>query len=596
VDTSFEPYRRDAFRHRSIAAQRQSIEFTNEPGEGTVNTEGLWRRGMDDWELGAGQTFLDRKGAVANRFYRSKGVDPWIQWQLSLLPKTKQVYSSVSGNGFQVGPYTYVIEAGVLKFSLDLVMWTTVVGVSPVSSDPKSFATNGYDIWVIGTAGALSQIYHTTVGYGAATHFSLGDYQAVFWGSGWLIGASGAELFSFDSTGAATLLIQQPVGWVWSCFGTAASQLYIAGYMESVIGGVSYKTKSAIYRTTAEPTGANLTVPVVALPMEGGEYVTALYGYLNFMFVGTNLGLRMCRTLAAYDPTGAQGDLEAGPLIPNLTQPVTQPVTAIVGNNRWVYFAWTDYDNVSTGLGRADLSTFIDTLAPAYASDRMIEGAGTITHLDWYQNIDCPLISVGGLGIYLDDSVPVDSGYVDSGYITFGIPDDKILMSGDIRTLTPVDGVVTMSIGMDGQNLVPVGEVSDTIPSGVFPVAQIRGENATVRLTLAPDGGTDGPTLLRWTTQAIPAVVSGTTISVVLNMKDTAVELGQDISQFPYAEYAYLEALREAQEVVTYQEGPYSAQVTVDELDWLPYSLQNDNPGFHGTLVVYLKRWIIGSN
>jgi hypothetical protein len=225
----------------------------------------------------------------------------------------------------------------------------------------------------------------------------------------------------------------------------------------------------------------------------------------------------------------------------------------------------------------------------------MFSFQGIVRSLDWHPTLNCPLWTVDDVGLLVDADHPVSSGYADSGFVTFGIPDDKILMSGDIRTLTPVDGSVTMSIGMDGQNLVPVGEVTDAIPSSVFPVAQIRGENATVRLTLVPDDGTDGPTLLRWTTQAIPAVVSGTTISVVLNMKKTAVELGQDITQFPYAEYAYLEALREAQEVVTYQEGSYSAQVTVDELDWLPYSLQNEEPGFHGTLVCYLKRWIIGS-
>ena len=84
VNTSFEPYRRDAFRHRSIQPQRESVDLTNIPGQGTINTEGLWRRGADDWHFGAGQPYQDRKGSVDARFSTSKGINPWMQWQCEL--------------------------------------------------------------------------------------------------------------------------------------------------------------------------------------------------------------------------------------------------------------------------------------------------------------------------------------------------------------------------------------------------------------------------------------------------------------------------------------------------------------------------------
>ena len=48
------------------------------------------------------------------------------------------------------------------------------------------------------------------------------------------------------------------------------------------------------------------------------------------------------------------------------------PVQSMVGNNRFVYFGWNNYDGESTGLGRMDLSTFIDTQAPALTSDLMV--------------------------------------------------------------------------------------------------------------------------------------------------------------------------------------------------------------------------------
>src|ERR1700691_2039717 len=76
IDTSFEPYRREAFRHRSLPAQRENIATDNISGEGMVNPDGTWRRGQVDWSMGAGQQYLDLKRQSAeNRFYQSKGID-----------------------------------------------------------------------------------------------------------------------------------------------------------------------------------------------------------------------------------------------------------------------------------------------------------------------------------------------------------------------------------------------------------------------------------------------------------------------------------------------------------------------------------------
>jgi hypothetical protein len=120
VDTSFEPYRREAFRHKSIAPQRQSLHFTNLPDDGTVSTEGLWRREARDWSLGSGQIYFDRKASSDARFYRSKGVDPWTQWQLKLLPDTKARYTSGSSSNtvkaIRVGNYVYFQDGNKVYF------------------------------------------------------------------------------------------------------------------------------------------------------------------------------------------------------------------------------------------------------------------------------------------------------------------------------------------------------------------------------------------------------------------------------------------------------------------------------------------------
>jgi len=381
-----------------------------------------------------------------------------------------------------------------------------------------------------------------------------------------------------------------------------SSQIYIGGYSTSAASPLM----STVYRTTIEATGTALTIPVQALPMEGGEYVTGLYGYLNYIFVGSNLGLRMCRTIAAYDPTGNEGDLEAGPLLPGLFPPgpVTAPVLAIVGNNRFVYFGWGNYPNadgsLSTGLGRCDLSTFIDTQAPAFTSDLMVDGDdGQILSLDWCTINNAPIFVVEGNGVYTSTGTPVQSGTVTSGYLDYGISDDKIVMAGDIGTVQPQDGNVSMSLAADTSSNIfafvgqQVSSTSGGTPNNsAFPISYIRAKQYLVQMQLTKDPlSGESPIMHRWTLKAIPAITAGTTISVVIRMWDVEEIYGQDYWFDPYAEKAFLESLRTTQTIFTYVEGPYSAQCVVDEIDWLPQKRRDAvvEGGFEGNLIVYLK-------
>lgn len=609
VDTSFEPYRRDAFRHRSIQSQRQSIDLTNIPGEGTINTEGLWRRAAIDWHLGAGQPYQDRKGSEEARFEESKGVNPWMQWQLSLLNDTKQVAPSTGQTqALQVGQYVYVLDlaARTLKFTTDFVTYSPPV--TTVGTNPIMVATDGYNVWIAdNTAGG--GIWTTTAGAAGATQLvTNGQFQGVWWVGERLMASGANGIYNITSTVPAvtpTSLWSHPdSNWLPTAMAQGASQIYISGYDPG--GGTPLK--STVFRTTIQPAGTNLTVPVQALPLEGGEYVTALYGYLNFMFIGTNLGIRMCRTLSQYDPTGNAGDLEAGPLIPGLYPPgpVRLPVRAIVGSGRFIYFGWSNYDNVSTGIGRLDISTFIDTQAPAFTSDLMVTGAGEVTSMDWSTINNAPLICVNGSGVWTDSGATLATGFVDSGLIGFGISDDKILMAGDIGTLSPQQGTVTMSIAVDNtsdNSLALVGTQRSGASGGSgnqspFSIGQLRGEQYSVRMTLARDPVTNqSPILHRWTIKAFPAITAGTTISVVLCLWKQVDLNGYDRFTDPYVEKAFLENLRRTQTVVQYVEGPYSTQAVIDEIDWLPTKQRDQDPqgGYQGDCIVYLKTWDIGS-
>jgi hypothetical protein len=608
IDTSFEPYRRDAFRHRSIQAQRESIDLTNIPGEGTVNTEGLWRRSADDWSYGAGQPYQDRKGSADARFSTSKGINPWMQWQLELLDDTRLIYPlSAEARVAQVGKWLYTLDLGAntLQFGTNLTSstWTTVTALP--NNGNQALATNGYDIWIANN-GTSPGIYHCNPGDAAVTKYVNEGVDGVWWVDDRLMASSGPSVYNIIAGGALpTALWTSPVAdFHWTTMAFGSSQIYLGGYS---LGGGDAPDFSLVYRSTIESTGTALTVPVQALPLEGGEYLTGLYGYLNFVFVGTNLGMRMCRTIAAYDPTGNEGDLEAGPLIPGLFPPgpVTLPIVSMVGNNRFVYFGWGNYDSESTGIGRADISTFIDTQSPAFTSDLMVTGSGQISSMDWCTMNQAPIFAVSGKGVYTSSNTVLESGNVQSGYLSYGIPDDKIMMAGDIGTITPQQGTVTMSLASDvGDNIFGyVGQQNSSSSGGtpnqsVFPINQIRGELFTVQLTLSRDPVTaQSPIVHRWTTKALPAVTAGTTISVVIRLWTVEDADGQDVFFDPYEVKAFLENLRTTQTVFEYQEGPLSQLCTVDEIDWLPQKNRDSDPngGFEGNVIVYLKSWDLGA-
>jgi hypothetical protein len=623
ADTSFEPYRRDAFRHRSIPTQREGIQMTNTPGEGSVNPKGLWRRGMEDWSRGAGQIYLDRKLSVDNRFYSSYGIDPWTQWQVQLLHDVKQAIRSGSPilpdggaptyqgalKAIACANYVYIMTASTLRWTTDWTNYTTVTGATGTYTDICSTGTTVY----IATNGG--GIWQTTAGASTATQLVNNlNWNIIEWVNQRIMCASGPSIYNITSStlaaAPAPLYTHPDPNWQWIDFTYGSSQIYCAG-------GHYPTGPASIFRTTATSDGATLTPPVQALPLELGEFPGCLASYLNYVFVGTTKGIRMCETLAAYDPTGNQGDLRAGALIPNITQPVTAAVTGIVGNGRFVWFSWNNYTDgyanwtgaPMTGLGRLDLENFIDALTPTYASDLMIPGTRGNILLDWDPITNGPLMSVPGVGgvvtggIWTQDPVSyVQSGRVESGYIVYDLPDDKVAMELLAEAEPPLSGAIHSYLSVDqplATNPTLVGYSAIPLPANMdWPLSQVRGKKFQVAFELnsTPDEDLDAdrdatPVLGRWTLKSYAAISTGIEISVVLVMTREVVERDLLRPFDPYAEYEYIEGLRQEQQVVQYIEGPFMRNCLITSLDWLPNLQQVGGPysGYNSYLIVYLE-------
>jgi hypothetical protein len=389
--------------------------------------------------------------------------------------------------------------------------------------------------------------------------------------------------------------------WVWSAICQGSSQVYVAGY--NLID--NEKSDGAVYRTTFDSTTfSGMSYPNRALPIGAGEYPTALYGYLNYIFLGTNLGVRMCQTLNAYDPNATSGgDLKSGPIIPGVNQPVTLPVTSFTAYKQYVWFAWNDYDGSSTGLGRLDLANFIDDLAPAYASDLMVDGKGTID-LDWDYVNEAPLIAVSGNGFsggvtgvwqQADSTVPI--AILESGWISYDIPENKTALFTRI-TAPNMKGSIGVSVTPDYSNSVYIGEFAignpnAVLPQNIMPIPAsgvgIPGKMYNVTLTFN-SGGTVGPLLNRWQLDALPQVASETNIMVVLSPYPDSLVEGADTWYDPYGEYYYLDQIRRAANVVWYVEGRLSAQVIIESVEWCPERQRADyQKGYLGLIVATLK-------
>lgn len=137
------------FKRETVQVLRQQADVSSEPGEASLNPQGLWRRSQESWHHGAGQDFLDGKteeAADPHRFRSSKGIDPWTRGQISLLRPTLNVWRTTSTN-------------------LYLAVAQTITG--PAGPVFVVYVADGYEL------------------YGAALPYSLLNTLALQRGTGW---------------------------------------------------------------------------------------------------------------------------------------------------------------------------------------------------------------------------------------------------------------------------------------------------------------------------------------------------------------------------------------------------------------------------
>lgn len=554
------------------ARVRESVDQNNLPGEATINPQGLWRRAQSSWHKGSGQQYADTADALDYRFYTSKNLDPWTKGELSLLPTVNKVYNSSNTNVriCAADGRLYLSDGQTLKYTTDLSTYTTVTGTPAATIN--GLTTDGYNVWVSFSGNG---IYKTDTSTSAAASYNTGhEWNQLQYVKGRLMafGAStdSYKLWNITASGnnPAVLYSHPNTNFNWKGAAGGQQHIYVAGYA----GGVSL-----IYRTAIKADGTSLDIPTQAAELPQGEVLHSLYGYLSYIVIGTSRGIRFCTS-------DNDGNLVVGPVLETTTS-----VYAACGDDRYIWYGWSNFDGTSTGLGRMDISELNGVNEPAYASDLMATTQGDVLGIvNWDGK---RLFSVSGQGLYYQSSDLCADGYIETGTWRWGIPDRKFVPRFDTRT-KPLAGTITSAFAFDGGSYTSLPAVDDAGTTDVTTVGPETGfSDLAIKLTFARSASTatSGPTLTRWQARAYAAPIRARIFSVpVLLHKKLRVhnrELPMDVP----AELSFLEGLVNDASIVSYQEGNDSYNVVVENVEWIPLDSTNSNWEWEGTAVVTLR-------
>jgi hypothetical protein len=557
------------------ARLRDSQDSTNIPGEAAINPQGLWRRSQVSWHKGSGQQYGDTAEGLDTRFYTSKNVDVWTKGQLSLLPTTDVKLSSSETNLQMVvaGDYVYVADGQQLKRSSDLSTWTNITG-GPAAAI-TCLATDGYNVFVGYSGSGLKRTYTdvTTL----ATYISGSEtYTNAAYVKGRVMASAGNDLANFTAdvttshSHTSGLISEHPnEQFVYTGFAEGTAHIYVGGY----VGGTSL-----IYRMAIKADGTSLDVPVQAGALPIGEQIESMFGYLGYVMIGTNKGVRVATS-------DANGDLVIGP-----TLETTDPVRCFTADGRFVWYGWTDFDGSSvTGLGRLDLSELVGVNEPAYASDLMASTTGDVRAVvNWNGK---RLFTVAGAGVYYESTDLASEGYIDTGTWRWGIPDRKFVAFVDFRT-EPLNGGITMSCNLDNagyEALAPFGTQGATEKSFDGPETGFGEAAFKVTLTRDSTDATSGPVLTRWQVRAFPAPRRSELFSIPVLLHRKISRFGRDYYIDVMNELAYLRGLIDDARIVSYQEGYTSYRCVIENVEWTPIDAGEKPWEYDGTAVVTLR-------
>jgi hypothetical protein len=362
--------------------RKEQFDNQTEPGEQSLT--GWWIRSQMSFHSGTGIKFFDPATTDEVGHYRfsdSKGLNPWVKGQVTLLKNSTQGHITTNP----------IASNGNVQQRLRSIKWNTTSGV---------LLHDGYDVDKISASGTVTHFVDYNSGTDSKVYAICDDGTFAYWITNTatkktvykkpltgtaadnsdrvtmfdeigavsnatmeyvkdrIIMCADNKVYEFSPSASAmpTAVYTQPnTSHVYTSVAASGPAIYIAGY-----NGI----QSTIQKFTLSTAGVmpTLTSAVVAAELPVGEIVHRIYYYLGYMLIGTNKGVRVAAV------SDQDGSLNYGPLIVETDQPCYD----FAARDHYVWCATSVAGE--PGVIRLDLSNEIETLRFAYANDIYYSG------------------------------------------------------------------------------------------------------------------------------------------------------------------------------------------------------------------------------
>jgi hypothetical protein len=618
------------YRRTTVPVSRQQRDNSREAGENTLDTTGAWVRSQTDWSHGAGQLYLDNEDSDRRRFYSSQGIDVWTKGQITLLPIT-QTPSGTNTPTFTTGEiiveavtnssgveYLYVAQANKLFWTANpegsSPTWNASAGIT-VGGTVTSLTSDGTNVY-IGFDGSIVA-EQTVIGSGTTSAFGSLDPNLIKIVSGRVIAADDNAIYELDAAGAkasSSLDYSLPL--------TSSKWVSVTSGASGIFAAANTDNTGSIYYIGVNNSDGTLNVPIMSASVPRNETINEIMAYGGVLGVATSLGFR----LGLIDQQS--NSIILGPVIDT-----GGAAYSLEADNKFMWWG-TDYGTCY----RADLSTFTNTLVPAYASDLVSAESATASDLTKslarINNSGNPKLFMGikssGDAVLQREhynNERVASGTLIAGEITWSTVVPKLLRSGvidldrsqfeNLKTdyrASDTDYASDITYTLGPETTTPVGSITLTAKNGANTAATIPSSGSlktgipqtfsfsdnidtavsydlTVTISRSGSDATKAPVCHDWqlTAVAVPRRIDEIILPIVLRRNVlTARNSGAPVRLAAGASFTKLRSLMEAGKALSYKEGDRSENVTIERLEMQPERLSDDGSWWEGTLVARL--------
>jgi hypothetical protein len=586
LDTAGNDFRRegiDVLQQRNTASNRDLL----------LVPQNVWRQQDESWHLGAGQRNLDREDSLQYRFHRSFGIDPWTKYQISLLNQTSRLYELTVDDPCFLHVHNHVLYAIVAD---GIYSWTApgaAAVFTPLGTGSGNAVSTTYDgdaVIVLTDSGKIYRITNPTT----STEFTYtlptatpalvkADATFIAYVKDYLLLGVGSSLVN-QTAATGVLVYKSPVtGFTWKGAAEGNNAIYC-------VGGAG--DKHLVHRVGIKDDGTGLSPAVVAATLPEGEDATSIGSYLGYVFVGSQLGVRMAT------PANASGDLVLGSLI------ATQaPVYGFEGQDRFVWVTGSYINPVSdmgavdgcptavvSGLYRADLSSFtINESTPAYATDLSADVDGTVRSVVTW--LDARAFSIDGEGVYIETGNKMPAGWLENGRLSFSVEDEKtgLYVQGKWE---PLAGSVAFDMSFDSAaaERVMFWNQPGSIRAGNITLNGKQFSRAEARYVLkrATDT-TKGPTLTRFELRARPGKGRASRWFIPILNHENLDMGGVPDHRNVNTEFDRLLDYYESGRMFSLQIGPHVHQVVAVDYRWSPQKVTESGNGWQGIFLLVVE-------